>query len=239
MRLLTLNVWEGKLPVPLQALFEAERPDIACLQEVRDLNPGYDWIQPNLDRISRMARLSCAVFSPVMEIGWMRDRMRFGNAVLAGQPALYHHTIWTHGQFNPDFDMAAGDPVPRNIQHVTYPELNVLNCHHHRDRGAHKNGSEADLATWRKIAAYVTGMDRVIIAGDFNLVPSSPALQPLWEAGFRNLAAEYKITSTRTWLKGRDEVSDNILVKGDIRVRDFYVSKFVASDHAALVLDFE
>jgi endonuclease/exonuclease/phosphatase family metal-dependent hydrolase len=52
------------------------------------------------------------------------------------------------------------------------------------------------------------------------------------------VVADAGVGNTRTWLKGRSEVSDYIFTSPDVNVTGFHVSKHVASDHAALVMDF-
>lgn len=239
MRLLTLNIWEGKLPHPLALLFKAEQPDIACLQEVRSPDPLHDWLTPTLTRLgTEIAGLPHTSFAPIMEAGFFRRRMRFGNAVLTRQRPLHEDTIFVHGQFEPDFDFGVAD-VPRNFQHVELPGgLHVLNYHGHRIRDGHKNGDPVSEQGCIELASYATGLPgKVIIAGDFNLWPDAPALKYL-RAHFCDVVADAGVGNTRTWLKGRSEVSDYIFTSPDVNVTGFHVSEHVASDHAALVMDF-
>lgn len=236
-RLITLNVWEGRLPVPLASLVAVEQPDIACLQEVIQFaHPGYDWIRPQPEQL--MAGLTHVKMAPTYSQAYMHTRLQLGNAIVSRMSAEGHAVVWTNGTYEPDFDMAERD-FPRCFQHVKFGGVHVINYHGQRERAAPKTGSRAATAATELIAGYAASLPGpVIVAGDFNLWPDSPSLDPL-RAGLRDLCAEAGVKNTRTWLKGRDEVSDYIFVNDAVDVSGFYVSDQVASDHAALVLDFE
>jgi endonuclease/exonuclease/phosphatase (EEP) superfamily protein YafD len=238
-RLITLNIWEGRLPVPLADLLSREQPDIACLQEVvRFADPGYDWIRPGPGELAAWAGLPHTAMAPAYGQVYMHTRLELGNATLSRSPIPSQATIWTDGRYLADFDMTEHE-FPRNFQHTMTGGVHIINHHGRRERDAPKNGSGKDTATMEFIAGYASKLDgKVIVAGDFNLWPSSPSLDPL-RACMRDLGDEAGIKNTRTWLKGRDEVSDYVFVSDTVGVSDFYASDIVASDHAALVLDFE
>jgi endonuclease/exonuclease/phosphatase (EEP) superfamily protein YafD len=237
-RLITLNVWDGRLQASLESFFSCESPDIACMQEVaRFAEPGYDWLRAGLPELASWAGLPCTVMAPMFGQAYMHTRLELGNAIMSSAPICEHPVTWTAGSYNGDFDLAK-HVVPRNFQHVETQGVHVFNYHGQRERNGAKLGTEQDVAAMERLAsqAAVPG-GRVIVAGDFNLWPESPALAPL-RANLRDLGAEAGVKNTRTWLKGRQEVSDYVFVSPDITVGDFYVSDRVASDHAALVLDF-
>jgi endonuclease/exonuclease/phosphatase family metal-dependent hydrolase len=240
MRLVTLNLWECKLPHPLSRLLQAERPDIACLQEATHWpQPGYDWLRPGLEQLAEAAGTAHTCWAPCAELAWMHGRLQYGNVILSRTEPLAHDITWVSGSYDPDFDIAeTGQRFPRNYQHAAYPGLHVINYHGDRVRDGHKNGGGNHASALANLAAYASGLEGpVIIAGDFNLWPASPALGPLQDS-FRDLVKEAGIRNTRTWLKGRSEVCDYVFASKDVDVRHFRISPFVASDHVALVLDF-
>lgn len=82
----------------------------------------------------------------------------------------------------------------------------------------------------------------VIIAGDFNLLPSSPSIQ-IFNEHFRNLIMEGDISSTRPsfddGLDQGDVVCDYIFVNDKVKVSSFQVVSSTISDHFPLILEFE
>jgi len=81
-----------------------------------------------------------------------------------------------------------------------------------------------------------------IIAGDFNLFPSTKAINVLSKK-FKNLIWEYNITSTRPdfkdYLDEGNNVVDYIFVDEKIKVNSFQVLNTDISDHLPLILDFD
>jgi endonuclease/exonuclease/phosphatase family metal-dependent hydrolase len=77
-----------------------------------------------------------------------------------------------------------------------------------------------------------------ILCTDLNVTPETESMAILNE-GNRNLVCEYKITSTRSFLKNRSEVVDYIIVSPDTEVKGFKVLQDKVSDHLPLILEFE
>jgi endonuclease/exonuclease/phosphatase family metal-dependent hydrolase len=48
----------------------------------------------------------------------------------------------------------------------------------------------------------------------------------------------YKFETTRNELTHKTEVCDYVFVSDDVKVKEFYASDRLVSDHAALILDF-
>ncbi len=149
---------------------------------------------------------------------------------------------WTHGNYNEDFDYidSGGYNVARNIVYAqcNTPQgtLNVLTLHgYHLE---HKNGNEETLKACRELVDFAKSLDGpVVIAGDFNLTPSSESIQFI-NKSFRNLSVEYKFPTTRNYLTKKQGVCDYIFVNDKVKVKNAYMSNVIASDHNALVLDF-
>jgi endonuclease/exonuclease/phosphatase (EEP) superfamily protein YafD len=86
------------------------------------------------------------------------------------------------------------------------------------------------------------GIKRIII-GDFNLRETSQSVALFSQRGFRNLIAEYNVSTTRNhhiWDKFPDDVqlhSDYVFVSPEITVKHFEVLPDIVSDHQPLLLE--
>lgn len=88
----------------------------------------------------------------------------------------------------------------------------------------------------RKALDQLTG--KKIVCGDFNLLPNTESLSII-KSDMRNLITEHKITSTRSGLYTKDErFADYILVSENVKVKDFKVLQDEVSDHLPLYLEF-
>jgi exonuclease III len=93
----------------------------------------------------------------------------------------------------------------------------------------------------RAIIEYISGLKgETVLCGDFNLTPNTKSLRMLEESGLRNLVKEFGIRSTRTkaFWHSRDLFADYIMVSKGIKVEDFGVLDEAVSDHLPLYLDF-
>lgn len=94
----------------------------------------------------------------------------------------------------------------------------------------------------RAIIDFISGLKgKTIFCGDFNLTPDTESLRMLEESGLRNLVTEFGVKSTRTkafWTARDDPFADYVLVSEDVKVRDFRVMDVAVSDHLPLYLDF-
>jgi len=218
-----------------------EAPDVALLQEVFE-SPSEIGLFPTLTEFVHSIKFHHQYFSPVYDFGFMDTRTEFGNAIISNLTLNDKATIFTNREYvhNRAID---DDYNVRNFQHVVIEDQNNKKIHLINHHGyhvpEHKRGNEFTLKACRQIVDYATQLDGpVIIAGDFNLEPSSESIAVLNDH-FRNLTTEYGLVTTRNDLTHKVEACDYIFVSHDITVNDFYASTIVASDHQGLVLDFE
>ena len=131
----------------------------------------------------------------------------------------------------------------RNIQFITTgfnsSPLTVINFHGLWN-GQGKGDSEDRLNQSKNIKEFIeTLQGKVVMCGDFNLLPDTQSIKIIEEVGLRNLIKENNITSTRTsYYKKFERFADYIFVSQDIKVGDFKILPDEVSDHAALYLEF-
>lgn len=79
-----------------------------------------------------------------------------------------------------------------------------------------------------------------VLVGDFNLLPSTESIKII-ETDMCNLIKDFDITSTRSELykRGNSQYADYTFISPEIIVKDFKVLQDVISDHLPLYLEFE
>lgn len=241
MRLVQLNAWGGRLEHQVADLLAEQAATFVCLQEIISTK-GNGALAIPLEKLQVKLGYANAYMSPAFSFNLMNKKASFGNAILSEFPFDIQKTIFTNLEYTEDFDFDSYDYNIRNLQHVQVSvggkKLHILNHHGHHVR-QHKNGDEQTLRQVQQISDYIKLLDGpLILAGDFNLAPHSQSLEVL-SASLRNLSVEYQLQTTRTQLTAKKEVCDYIFVNDAVEVSNFRMSDKLASDHAALILDFE
>lgn len=244
MKLIQLNTWSCKLPTQVVRLFEEQRPDFVCLQEAisANFNP---MVMNTIEQVFEKYAFADVLYTPLIEFAFMKQRMQRGNMIASQSKILDSSEVWTHGSFNGDFDIIEAQGVTngsRNIVHARVATsdgiVNILTLHGYIIK-EHKNGNEETLKACKQLVSFAETLDGpVIITGDFNLAPDSESIQYVNQK-YRNLSIEYNLPTTRNYLTSKTEVCDYIFVNEKVQVNNFFMSEIVASDHNALVLDFD
>ena len=242
MKLMTLNVWQGRLERVLLKHLETLEIDLACMQEAVDYEGSSAGLVTSYQKIGKSIKLDEQFFSPLTAMKLGKRDLSFGNVTYSKNPFLATNTVFTRGAYKDNFDFDVDDYNVRAFQHVALQlngrTLHLLNHHgHHID--AHKLGDEETLRQVNQIADYIKRLDgAVILCGDFNLSPESESIK-LLGAMLRNLSVDYSLPTTRSRLTYKNEVCDYIFVNDGIVVKDFSMDDTIVSDHNALLLDFD
>jgi endonuclease/exonuclease/phosphatase family metal-dependent hydrolase len=242
MKLLQLNAWTLRLSGRVAEMINQESPDMIALQEIpeSDIAIGFS---PSLTEFMNRVRFRHRYYSPVYGFRFMSGIVDFGNAVISNLTLHNKQTVFTNLEYKTNFSLDEDDYNIRNFQHVIAEDENGTKFHLINHHGyhipEHKKGNDFTLKACQQIADYALKLEGpVIITGDFNLEPGSDSIVII-ETNFRNLTVEYGLKTTRNNLTHKSEVCDYIFVNDSVVVKDFYVSRVVASDHQGLVLDFE
>ena len=253
MKLITLNTLGGRAGKEKLLDFFADNSDvdIFCLQEI--WAAPYENIENQLVG-GRKIDVSRTLVYGLQEI----------SNVLSGHTAFFrpHHLdnygllilikkewqvieegeVWVHKhkEYVPEGDIGKH---ARNIQFVTFNTpagLKTVINFHGLWNGEGKEDSHDRVEQSEKIIAFLkTLTNEYILAGDFNLNPTTQSMNLLEAHGMRNLIKEFGYTSTRTPLYEKDgKFADYVLVSGGIEVLDFNVLPDVVSDHSPLMLEF-
>lgn len=242
MKLIQLNIWQGKLGQQIIDFLKEEKPDFVCMQEVNDLKgrAGYKFFA-TLDEIKNDAGFSDAFMSPAYSSRYMERELEYGNAILSRLPFKSTDTVFTRGGYTRNFDVEEQDGNDRNLQVSTIDvggaTLNLLNHHGYWIYGT-KAGDQETLRQMGVIAEVVrTLKGPVILCGDFNLAPDSESLGLINEE-LTNLSVKNGLRRTYTELSVVDEVCDYIFVNDKVKVLSFKKSDVLVSDHNALIMEF-
>ena len=259
MKLVTLNIWGGRVLQPLLELAKSKLGDndIICLQEVysspRPAIGGVSQCTNNLEQLRTLLPDHQVVFAPsvrgIFPDQFDGDHVDYGNAVFVrkGLKIIDSTNVFTVKEEGGHFDLTVGDDHPRSMQVVTIgiedgQELVVANYH-----GYWSNGPKTDDATRFAQSGKVNEIlaehatKPTILCGDFNLLPDTESFQMLAK-GRNDLVTRYGLTSTRSKLYKRLDYApfaDYVLTSGGVVDRDFGALPDVVSDHLGLQLDFE
>jgi endonuclease/exonuclease/phosphatase family metal-dependent hydrolase len=241
MKLIQFNAWGGRLEKQVADLLQTTDPDLVCLQEIISTEGDAALAIP-LETLQSQLSYSDSYMSPAFSFNLLNKKAYFGNAVLSRLPLTNKETIFTNLQYKEDFDFDSDDYNIRNLQHVVVAigdkQLHLLNHHGHHIR-QHKNGDDETLRQTKQIAEYLRTLDGpIILTGDFNLAPDSESLEQI-NSILTNLPAQFGLQTTRTELTTKTEVCDYIFVNDSVTVNSFGAIDKLASDHKALILEFD
>lgn len=246
MKLIQVNIWQGRILRNLLKFLEAEQPDIICMQEVLSTPvkiPVWDMMQ-SLESIKQTTGLEHSFYAPVWGFRLMDTKVYHGNAIVSRYPLLDQQTIFTNGHFEEEVGNISGMHNVRNAQiaRVQAEEGSFTVVNHHAHWELTPQGSATSVERLQRLAAAVTPIEGpLLVAGDFNVNPTSEAIERFEEkVNLRNLTREHNVTKTLSELGHPVEVAcDYIFINEAIRERRFEVSTALVSDHAALIFEFE
>ncbi|MFK0383046.1 endonuclease/exonuclease/phosphatase family protein [Agrobacterium sp. NPDC090273] len=266
MRLICLNGWGGKLHGEMIAYLAAADPDILCLQEVihtpaatqawlmyRD--HGTDLVQrANMLRdVAATLPDHLAVFCPAAQgdlwEGETRYDSQWGLATFVRKSiaVIGQAQGFVHGAFSADgygahprsrtahairvFDFATGRPVV------------IAHMHGLRDLQGKQDTPERLAQAQclvRLVRNVAEGGDRIIVCGDFNVLPDSETFAVLKELDLVELVTGRGFTSTRTsHYTKQNRYADYMLVNPAVNIDNFdVVTRPEVSDHCPLLIDF-
>lgn len=258
MKLISLNIWGGKLFEPLIEFVKrtSETADIFCFQEVFQTS-GEAKPLASGGRADMFAALERVLpdfrgYFTKDEEGWDFDGpvsfpLEFGEASFARNT----FSVLSRRQI-PISETVSGkvenkQDRPRGMQYLEIedgksPSLHIFNLHGLLDPG-HKRDTEKRLAQFELVRKYIDEAgSRTILCGDFNAYPDTRSIG-MFEEKMRNLLKEYGMPRTRNhnyadMEKYGDYWGDHIFTTPDITVNNFAVLEDIVSDHLALMVEF-
>ncbi|UJW73524.1 endonuclease/exonuclease/phosphatase family protein [Rhizobium sp. SL42] len=265
MKIVSLNIWGGMLHAQLMRYLPSINADVLCLQEVaRAPNARHEWLTYRdgavalqqrahlFDEIAAVLPGHDGFFCPTAR-GELQDGQHtcwqeFGIATFVRKdiPIIGQALDFIHGRFSPN---GFGDhPRSRNahgvtlFDHATAAPITVVHLHGLRDP-AGKQDTPARERQTEALTSLITRLwrpgQRLVVCGDFNVLPDSHVFAALGRLGLTDLVAGRGFSDTRTSHYTKDgRFADYMLVTADVVVTAFtVVAEPEVSDHRALLLD--
>jgi endonuclease/exonuclease/phosphatase family metal-dependent hydrolase len=274
MRVVNLNTWGGRLPGVPEYLANLNA-DVLCLQEITSAPAGTPEMghyidrdgQPDLQRTNFLRELEqklCpgyrSYFFPAAR-GYLHDGAKTEYPVFYGIATFVRNTVPVIGErmgFVFEEYRTANfkePPLPRNAHAVRVynheNETSVIVAHMHGlwvPDGKYDTDDRVNQAIrLNNIVGQVHQKrdDKIVVCGDFNVLPKSLTFEMLDTRVPRNLIKEFGITDTRTKyydkpIETHPRYADYMLVNSHVNVKKFDVpGDPEVSDHRPLILDFD
>lgn len=229
MNVIFLNTWAGELHDELRAYVLKHLPstDIFCFQEASDEDrSAYE------DLFAKDFTIHTALRQNPDDQSW------YGNAIYIRKTIPIKDKGALFLSPHPDYEVGI---VAHVTVHINDTEATIVNVHGIPYPGD-KLDTPARLYQSKTIIDTFTGLENVIIGGDFNLLPETKSVQLFAEHGYQDLISDYAIKSTRnriTYEKYPDSIqhhADYAFVSDAVKVQSFIVPETVVSDHQPLEL---
>lgn len=243
MKIVTLNIWEGRLVEDLSSFFELhEDVDVFLLQEVLDNATEVTAWEGCAQReifndIKKLLPNHVGYFasSVFQEWGLAMFIRNYISVQESGDVFVHKHRESMVGR--------DGATVGRNIQYARvvyeYKLLTIINFHGLWN-GKGKSDTEDRMQQSRRVINFIKNIKHdVVLGGDFNLLPDTKSIR-LFEhdLGLKNLISDFNIYSTRTSFYTKSiKFADYVFTSPSVRIKVFKVMEEEVSDHAPLYLE--
>lgn len=246
MKLIQLNIWQGRIIKHVADFLKEQQPDILCMQEVYSSEQRV----PNWDNFSSLEILQETLpelkywfFAPLFEHSVWGRQVTQGNVIASRFPIASELVAFTHGHFVKNEELP---PNTRNFQTCEIDangrKLAVVNHHAYWDKNP--AGTPESVKSMEKVVDAIRLLPRpLIMCGDLNVRPETETMQ-LFNGLLENLSATRKLETTLTQVGAainnkNQVVCDHILISPEITVNSFMTADRIVSDHKALILDFD
>lgn len=266
MQLMCLNGWGGRLAEQLIPYIAIPDPDVLCLQEVvHTPDTQKKWLTYKDHGIELPQRANVftdichalpnhtSMFCPAAQGDLWDGENRYGSQwglatfIRRSIPIVAQKQGFVHGYFS-----ARGygaHPRSRSAHALRLFDLSkdhpVVIAHMHGLRDpAGKHDTEARLLQAERLVALAQSVaeegDRMIVCGDFNVLPDSRTFKTLGKLDLADLVIAGGFTDTRTsYYEKEGRYADYMLVNELVQVESFnVVQRPEVSDHRPLILHF-
>lgn len=247
LKIISLNTWGGIVKQELFKFFEDNKDiDVFCLQEVYNGGKDYENNHFNNSELKNYNLLSDIknilndfdfYFKP-----HVKDHYGLSIFIKKDLEILDEgeHFVYKHKGYLSEENLGFHG---KNIQYlklkINNNIINILNFHG-LWTGNGKDDTEDRINQSENIVNFLKTLEgEIVLCGDFNLNPDTESIKMIEATGLKNLIKENNITTTRTSLYSKREVSpfaDYTFVSKGVEVKSFEIMPDEVSDHAAMKL---
>ncbi len=247
MKILQLNIWQGRIIRQVADLIAAEDPDIVCMQEVlsapQDVQRYFEFMRSYELLQELLPAYEHGYFTPTFSFSFMDQKIQNGIATISKIPLNGRRSVDIHGTFKHSDDPHENTPNIRvaQIMQAEVRGKNVWIVNHHGYHIFDQYGDDNTLKATQKLAGELQKLKGpVIVCADMNIVAESKAMRP-FDAQFVDLTDTHKLKTTLSQLSHvpLDIPCDHILVTKDIDVQSFSSYDTAATDHRPLIVEFD
>ncbi|MBI2334808.1 endonuclease/exonuclease/phosphatase family protein [Candidatus Daviesbacteria bacterium] len=257
MKLISLNVWGGKIFKPLLTFIKkhSKDTDIFCFQEVFNttskIQESFGYRTNLYQEISAILPSHQGYLAPALDNYLLGSHQKkYTNFNLSAGLSVFvkkNLRLISSGDFfvyrkRNKFNLGNSNTVPRNVQYISFTHKNkkytICNLHGiWLENG--KQDSHSRIEQSKKIIKFLDKQQgSKILCGDFNLSMNTKSLKIL-EEDLINLIKNYHIPGTRSkHFHGHEKFADYTFVSPDINIINFQVPDAVVSDHLPMILEF-
>jgi Endonuclease/Exonuclease/phosphatase family len=265
LRIISLNAWGGSIHAPLIDYLAKADADVFCLQEVvRSAADTPDWLEYRdggtvlpqrahlYDEIAAVLPGHDGTFCPFARGDLFHGSnlfpAEFGIAtfVRRSYPVISQAADFIHGRFSPEgwgeHPRARNAHCIRLFDYAAGFSVTIAQLHGLRDPAGKGDiparHAQAD-ALVELIERVWPGDERLVVCGDFNVLPESITFEKLGRLGLNDLVTGSGFSDTRTSLYPKEgRFADYMLVTPEVMVERFEVVEAPeVSDHRALCVD--
>ena len=261
MRVLSLNVWSGKLLSPLLDFLAACDADVLCLQEMLHSSVamsteifGVEGARLNLfDEVCQCLPRYQSFFCPASQkfphdpaIGDIPVLYGIATFVRGGIPVIRQRVDFVHKDF--EIIPRGEPPLPRvahafTVWDARHSESVAIAHMHGLWIPAGKKDTSERILQARRFAKLLEDMQpegKCIACGDWNVLPGSETFDVLGRLGMRDLVTHCGFTDTRTsYYDKPGRYADYMCMSLNMKAEGFRVlAEPEVSDHRALLLEF-
>lgn len=244
MKLISLNIWGGRITEPLLDFLkqQSNEIDIFCLQEVFNEAATSRSVHARsvMDIFSRIQKVlpqhkGYFLEEQINEEGMAIFVLNKVEVLESGEEFVFR---WKNSMKSDD-----ARTLGRAVQYIVIKkdDKEYFVGHLHglwNGQGKTDTPDRIEQSKRTKVLLNKYNIPKIFV-GDFNLLPDTESFMILKEE-MRDLVSEYKIQSTRSSLYTKEiKLADYALVSNDLIVNDFKVLDVEISDHLPLILDFK
>jgi endonuclease/exonuclease/phosphatase family metal-dependent hydrolase len=224
-RLLQLNIWQGRLLFNLLKLLDQVQPDIMCVQEAFSSEGPVatpERVFNSLDLIKAHMGYKYLYFSPTFTSVYSGVSASFGNAILSRYPLSETRTVFTNGDYVPDYNPKTFNINIRNLQlaRISHDNKDVVIANHHAHWVIDPLGDEVSIEKMKQVRTALQTVNLpLVFTGDLNVVAASPSMRE-FDGFLEDLTATHNIPSTLSVAgKVTGVARDHILVSPEVKIQ--------------------